>query len=161
MERSSPPGSACPGLGKAWVVRRPTFPRDLGPQENASHAPDEIRQNPESLLPSPHVRPSLPPPPHVTPNAALGKINYHKPLALSLPWSGAAGQLPAQRGPRATGLCSTSRRAARTPAPSSRSAIPGDCPTRATVSQQPASQFVNFLIFKPPKTSPKVPGSRE
>ena len=69
----------------------------------------------------------------------------HKPLALCLPSSRATGQFPAQRGWRATRLCSASRRAAQTPAPSLRSAIPGDCPTRATVLQQLAPRFISFL----------------
>ena len=129
-----------PDLSRAYVLRKTHMPAWFKTgTKSFLLLPRRYSKTPEFTLQT--LRPLLPQPPRSPPNGALDKINYHKLLALSLPWSGAAGQLPAQRGPRATGICSASKTAVRTPAPSLRSAIPGDCPIRATVSQSFTDTF--------------------
>lgn len=57
------------------------MPEKLGTREKKLSMLPEIRQKPLPLSGEAQVTP----PPYIPPNTALGKIIYHKPLALSLP----------------------------------------------------------------------------
>lgn len=72
-------GSTCPRFRKNLI--KTTCPKNLGPGRKSFPCSQKSGKNHSHS----QVRPKLPPPPYIPPNTALGKIIYHKPLALSLP----------------------------------------------------------------------------